>query len=45
MDKFYLQVNAVNIITITLMAFVGFAAVGFLSALIRGKFSGGGNSS
>jgi TM2 domain-containing membrane protein YozV len=37
MEKFYLQVNIVNIITITLMWMIGFAVFGFLSAAVRGN--------
>jgi len=44
MEKFYLQVNIVNIITITLMWLVGFAAFGFMSALVRGNTGGDGNA-
>lgn len=40
MEKFYLQVNIVNIITITLMWLVGFAIFGFLSAIVRGNGEG-----
>lgn len=41
MDKFYLQLNAVNIITITLMWIVGAVLIGFVSAAVRSKTSGG----
>ncbi len=39
MDKYYLQVNAVNIITIFVMWLIGVAAIGLISAAVRGKFS------
>jgi TM2 domain-containing membrane protein YozV len=42
-DKFYLQLNAVNIITVTLMWLIGFALIGFISAYIRNGMDGEGS--